>query len=105
MKIEKRGKYAGVKVHLTETECELLMEITACSDELSSTDWNGENIAVKFASKLGKKISTLLEECPDLLKPRTPEEIKLELENELESATLKLQAMENGGDWKEIHVK
>ncbi len=98
MKIEKRGKYAGVKVHLDENECAQLLELTPESYE-------ADNVSVKFVGKLGKKIRMLLLEEPNLLKPRTPDEIKHELEVELESATLKLKALHTGQDWKEIHLK
>jgi len=98
MKIEKRGKYAGVKVHLDEGECNQLLQLT-------QNDYNSDNIAVMFTGKLAKKISTLLKEEPGLLKPRTPEEIKHELEVEFESAKQKLIALHQGGDWKEIHLK
>ena len=103
MKIEKRGKYAGVKVHLEPDEVEPFMKLfhdfTAIGKPLPTTV-----TYFSLALKLGKKIVTLMKEEPSLLLERTPEEITLELENELESATLKLAAIKAGKGWKEIHV-
>lgn len=109
MKIEKRGKYAGVKVHLDEKECEELIQIALLSGDMNYSPFPPENkgmvqIAFGFGQKLGKKIHALIEKEPDLLKERTPEQVQHELEVELESATLKIAAMKNGGNWKEIHI-
>lgn len=98
-KVSKRGKYGGVKIHLDAEECEELLQLDVVGG------YNEENIAIKFASKLGKKISTLLKEEPNLLKERTPAEIQHELEVELESAQLKLAALAKGNDWKSIHIE
>lgn len=103
MKIEKRGKYAGVKVHLDEEECltytQFFFAISAGLAEL-----HAEQPAIKLGVRLGKKITLLLKEEPNLLKPRTDEEIQHELLVELESATQKIAAIKAGGDWKGVHI-
>ena len=116
MKIEKRGKYAGVKVHLEPEECEILIQLTAAQDlqypDHDKWAWNNPDKGfIKYASpsmqftmKLGKKINALIKDEPNLLKSRTDEEIKSELVNEFESAKQKLAAIHEGKDWKEVHI-
>ena len=113
MKIEKRGKYAGVKVHLEPDECEEFIKLATDMGkvEIDGGYANSPHFPPKgfnymtLSTKLGKKISKLLKEEPSLLKERTPEEIQHELEVELESAQKKIHALKTGGNWKEIHVK
>lgn len=107
MKIEKRGKYAGVKVHLEPEECEAFLKLHADlvksgKPPMSSIPYTPNYFTI--AAKLGSKITKLIEHEPDLLKDRTPEEVKKELENEFESAKLKLDAIHKGKDWKGVHV-
>lgn len=104
MKIEKRGKYPGVKVHLEPDEAEVYVKF-ASDIAKSGQQVKGAISYVSLSAKLGSKISKLIAEDPTLLKERTPEEIKHELEVEYESAALKLKALNKGEDWKEIHVK
>ena len=107
MKIEKRGKYAGVKVHLEPDEVEVFLRLDADVAKSPTLKQAIEKEITYFSlsAKLGKKIKHLLIEEPDLLQPRTEEEIKAELENEFESAKLKLEAISQKKDWKEIHIK
>ena len=111
MKIEKRGKYAGVKVHLEPEECETFLKLAEDVDKADSSIKAQSTMSgikptfMLLSLKLGKKIKNLIADEPNLLAPRTPEEIQAELENEFESAKLKLDAIKKGKDWKEIHVK
>ena len=113
MKIEKRGKYAGVKVHLEPDECEAFIKLAQDQEKVEGEGANSPHPSyppkgfnyMTLSTKLGKKISKLLKEEPSLLKERTPEEIQHELEVELESAQKKIHALKTGGNWKEIHVK
>ena len=111
MKIEKRGKYAGVKVHLEPEECEVFLKLASDVEMANSSIKAQETLSgvhpnhLLLSLKLGKKINQLIKDEPNLLKARTPEEIQAELENEYESAKLKLEAINKGKDWKEIHVK
>lgn len=109
MKIEKRGKYAGVKVHLEPEECEIFMQLVG-DVEKAGYEPKYPHLTIKpsyfvLTHTLGKKIVKLLKAEPTLLMARTPEEIKHELEVEFESAKLKLDALTHNQDWKEIHVK
>lgn len=99
MKLERRGKYAGVKVHLDGPECELIL-----SDfSMTSQDKNMMREA-NFYLRLRKKLEELKKEFPDLLKDRTPEEIEVELKSEMLKSELKLDALSHGKDWKGIKV-
>lgn len=88
MEIERRGKYAGVKVHLDKDEVEQLVE-------------NPTNISLKLQTKL----KAALKSDPGLLKDRTPEEIHATLSKEAAESKLKLEAIGKGIDWKKIKVQ
>ena len=108
MKIEKRGKYAGVKVHLDEAECQAILDHDpglAHPQFPVLVKINTYTVSMHFHGTLRKKIIRLIAEEPDLLKDRTPEEVQHELEVEFESARQKLAAIQKGADWKEIHIK
>lgn len=98
MKIEPRGKYPGVKVHLDEKECEELIKDQA----LNSVE--GERRLAKFGAKLVRKILTLQEESPTLLQPRTEDQIRAELIEERDKSIAKLAAMDQGQDWKKVKI-
>lgn len=94
MKIEPRGKYAGVKVHLDGDEAEEFLKAYK-KDGLKDK-------AVEFQVKLGKKISKLLEDVPNLFKDRTEEQIKASMEKDLEKIHQQQKAMGEGKDWKKV---
>lgn len=109
MKIEKRGKYPGVKAHLEKDECELLMSFAA-DYALAHPDKTGsikgkESNGIILAFKLGKKIKLLLDEEPGLLQERTEEEILATLSKEAIESDLKLKAIGQGADWKKVKVE
>lgn len=95
MKIEPRGKYAGVKVHLDGEEAEMFLDFVG-----GAPTPIGANKAVKFASKLGEKIRKLQFEVPTLLKERTEEEVKAALLKDQKKIEEQLKAIETGGDWR-----
>lgn len=97
-KLEPRGKYKGAKWHLEEDVCRLLIDLF--KNPTPQAFLEVQTLAVK----VGEKLVDLEKECPNLLKDRTPEEIKAELENEFNSAKAKLEAMAKGKDWKEVKV-
>ena len=100
MKIEARGKYAGVKVHLDGDEAALFLEVVA-GKKLHAQE---EAQVIEFATKLGHKIQKLVKEVPNLLVDRTEAQIKEALEGDAEKITKQLAALKHGGDqWK--HVK
>lgn len=94
MKIEKRGKYPGVKVHLEPDEVE---EVVRFAGSVKT-----ETFGVRLLTKLGKKINTLTGEHPDLLEERTDDQIREVLEGELKAAQEKLALMDAGHDWKKV---
>lgn len=102
-KCERRGKYAGTKIHLGAEASQLLIDLyrnhqgmIAIGEDLK----HGQDLLLS----IGRCLSKLIIEYPDMLKDRTPEQVKAELENEFESAKQKLKAIEEKGDWKEVKV-
>jgi hypothetical protein len=104
MKVESRGKYAGVKVHLDANEAESLIKAASnLSDpKFYQADLISVAVPLKLAKKMGEQIKDLLKENPDLLKERTPEQVAAILAKESEKAGLQLNALKNGKDWKKI---
>jgi hypothetical protein len=74
MKVQKRGKYAGIKVHLTPEEC------------IAFTDYPHLSILERFRTLLRQAI----EDDPTLLQPRTEDEVHEALLREQEKATARL---------------
>lgn len=107
MKIEKRGKYPGVKIHFDKEQVEGALKEIAAHQKL----FEGASDAIKQGRRfkeafpvlreLFKSIENLLEEDPTVLEERTEEEIKAELELEFRAAGEKLEALSKGKDWKE----
>ena len=110
MKIEPRGKYAGIKVHLDEKEVqEILDTMDAANSGLAhihphDVSYDLSNLGEKFLTKLGKKVREVMKEKPNLLEPRTDEEVALELASEYESAKAKIATLKAKGDWKKVKV-
>lgn len=112
MKIEPRGKYGGVKVHLEPEECQKYLDLA----ELAKTT-PGPGLgpgAVMLTIPLGKEIKKLLKEHPDLLEDKSDEKVAEVLKYEAEKAAKKLALLEQGGEawkkakpdgWKEPGVK
>lgn len=99
MKIEARGKYAGVKVHLDGDEAEMFLAFTA-----KKIGYDEEARVMKFVSKLGGKIQSLIGEIPNLLEDRTEEQILDALQSDASKIEKQLKALKKGGDqWQ--HVK
>lgn len=95
MKLEPRGKYPGVKIHLDEKETRDVLDI----DDKAST-----GKAWDFIVKLARKIHKLQNDLPTLLEERTEEEIRAELEEERDKSIAKLAAMDKGKDWKKVKL-
>ena len=93
MKLEARGKYAGVKVHLDKDEC--LAILTPVSDA-----W-----LERFCMKLKRKIEKLQKETPRLLEDKTEEEVIAALSKEAVESKLKLDAIGASADWKKVKVE
>ncbi len=100
IKVESRGKYAGVKLHLEPDECEVLLK--ALNQDHHSPLVES---VVPLSLKMGKKIKTLLAEDPDLLTDRSPERVAAILVKEVEKASAQLDALRNSSDWKHLNKK
>lgn len=97
MKLEKRGKYAGVKIHLDKEEIEKLLLMVEPS--------TGKLIAIPTVlRKMVGALMTMIQKDPSVLHERSEGEIKAELENEFESAKAKLAALANHTDWTTVKV-
>ncbi len=101
MKVESRGKYPGVKVHLDPEECEALLKLTEISP-YNKGQFTVIDVPLILARKMGKSIKELMAEQPELLKERTPEQIAAILAKESEKAGIQLNRLKNGKDWKKI---
>lgn len=102
IKVETRGKYPGVKIHLDAEEAQQLIE--AC--ELIPGHYEAQPTPVSqsfgITKKMGMKIKQLLAQEPHLLQERSPEQIAAILAKESEKAALQLEALKTGQDWKKI---
>ena len=94
MKIEPRGKYAGVKVHLDIEDVKVFLDWVS---EKHTDSTFGD--VVSFSLRLKKKLLGLVGEYPNVLKERTKEEIQAALELEQEAATEKLDKIKKGLKW------
>lgn len=101
MKIEARGKYPGVKVHLDGEEAQMFLDFIGNQTAIKVTEKANPTVA-QFATKLGKKVQKLIGEFPNLLSERTPEQIKESLNGDLEKIHDQLAAMSSGKDWKKV---
>lgn len=86
MKAEPRGKYAGIKLHLDEKECQAILK--------------GE--FPDFLKKVGKTISQMMAEHPDMLKERTQMQIVKALKRDQKKIVEQLAAIDKGGNWKAV---
>ena len=102
MKIEPRGKYAGVKVHLDGEEGQLFLDFVEKAKGQEKFKLDKDDKVIKFASKLGGKIQKLIGEVPNLLEDRTEEQIKEALTGDAEKIEKQLAALEKGKDWKKV---
>ena len=97
MKMERRGKYPGVKIHFEKKHCERI--IALAKDPLNP---DLKAAVDKMFAKLSKQLYDLSVEDPKLLEERTEEEIIAELEEEKKKSELKLAQLANGKDWKKV---
>lgn len=111
MKIEKRGKYPGVKVHLDPEECEAFMAFAEDLKTIQQSSSLGDvptSVVIptfeqvsffSISAKIGKQMNKLIKDEPDFLKERTPEQIKESLLADQAKIVKQLAA---GGGWKQV---
>lgn len=102
MKIEPRGKYGGVKIHLEPEECELFLALAGKIGTYAPENEELKKQIFGFSSKMGMKIKDLLAKEPDLLAERTPEQVKAILAKEVEKAKMQLDQVNAGLSHKEV---
>lgn len=101
MKVESRGKYPGVKVHLDPEECQWLLDLI--NKKVKALDAPIHlQVTTSLAIHMGQSIRDLIKEQPALLEERTPEQIAAILAKESEKAGIQLNRLKNGKDWKKI---
>lgn len=94
MKVESRGKYPGVKLHLEPEEVTTILE--------AEDFWHPVDEVEKLLSKMQAKLQGLLKQEPDLLKERTPEQVAAILAKEVEKAGMQLNAVKSGKMWQKV---
>lgn len=107
MKLESRGKYPGVKVHLEPDECEMVMDLARDLSQLKMLPYIVETGLVQgqttswftVVAKMGKKMLALLKEHPDMLTERTPDQVKAALLKDQGKIEKQLAA---GADWQKV---
>ena len=109
MKIETRGKYPGIKVHLEPDECEVFLALAA-DHKKAGSEYQASGVGMipsyfSLSVKLGKKIAALKQENPTVFEERTPDQIHATLSKELIESQEKLAAMGKGADWTKIKVE
>ena len=102
MKIERRGKYPGVKLHLDGDECKALAHTTD-SGFLNRPEFS--HISGEMMREIRKAVAKAIKEDPTLLDERTEEEIKATLMKEYVESEKKLKHIKDGLDWKKIKVE
>ncbi len=86
MKVEPRGKFGGVKIHLDGEEAQTL------TNWPDNSTFETDHAVLGLALKMRKKILQLMKEDPNVLTDRTPEQVQAILIKEAEKAQLQLQA-------------
>lgn len=105
MKVETRGKYPGVKIHLDAEECEKIIEGTADNPKGPKYYDHEINILMPISIKMGKMIRNLIAENPRLLQERSKEEVLAILAKESEKSALQLATLKRGGDIAKVDKK
>ena len=97
MKLEARGKYPGVKVHLDREECEAILQATPPSKGIPP---GPQQRLTAFYFTLRGYLWDAIKKDPLLLEDRTEDQIKAELLAEKEKSEKKLALIAKGKDWK-----
>lgn len=92
MKIERRGKYAGIKLHLDREEC---LKITSPNPFVRD----------KMLWEIRDKVRDAITDDPTILDDRSEEEIHATLSKEAIESKLKLEKMGLKEDWKKVKVE
>lgn len=108
MHIERRGKYPGVKIHLTKDECLRLLDLIEQLDQAKAThapaaDALSRRGLYKHAKAVARALQEELAHDPTILDERNEVEIREAMETELEKLTKKLAAFDAGEPWQADH--
>lgn len=88
MKIEKRGKFAGVKVHLDPEEAKVFVELhTRMCDATGPITYTP---ATALAAKIGKATRKIMAQEPDVFVEKTEDQVREALIKEIGKLTEKL---------------
>ena len=104
MELEPRPKNAGCKIHLEVDECQEILdwlkEYGIQPEYLGTSYYKAAFVPFKVTKQIAKAMRVLLKEHPDMLKPRTPEQIKEALEVDHKKTGEALSAIKAGGSYK-----
>lgn len=99
MKLERRGKYPGVKIHLEPEECLRVCDQILWFNEQDPPDPGPAHYGSAGLRKLYKLIRKAIAEDSTIFDDRTDDEIREELEVERDKSVEKLKKMKNGEVW------
>lgn len=102
IKVERRGKYAGVKLHLEPKHCEVFRKWW--EQVQAGQDFDTSKIE-HLSEKIGALINELFMEDLTLYQDRTEEQVKETLMKEYVESEKKLTHIKEGLDWKKIKVE
>lgn len=110
MKIEKRGKYPGVKVHLEPDECQAFIAFAKDAEVALNksnsiehfTGHSGPPTYFSISQKIGSKLAKLMVDEPNLLIERTEDEILASMEKDLAKINQQKAAIAMKKDWKQV---
>lgn len=97
MKVDSRTKYAGVRFHLDENECSVLLEWYRKLKAGSSPMF-----PVALVKDAGRRLNKLVEKDPDVLKQKTIEQVKEALAASGEKVGKQLAAIKAGKEWQKV---
>lgn len=92
MKLERRGKYPGVKLHLDRGEC---LNLTSPHPFVRD----------QMLWAIREKVRDAIAEDPTILDDRTEEEIHATLSKEAIESKIKLEKLGKKEDWKKVKVE
>lgn len=91
MKVEPRGKYAGVKLHLDENEVKALLDAHKSG-----------KLTVPVVADMAQSVSAQLMKDPNMLQARTQAQIIKALKRDQKKISEQLAAIDGGKDWKTV---
>ena len=106
MDLERRSKYPGVKIHLEGHECQAYLDWLEQAKlhlkgkgDIKLFETLEELVMMTYTRQIARLIKKAAKKDPNLLMPRTAEQVKAQLEKEQTKAAEKLARMAGGETW------